>query len=673
LGQPAPAYEGAEPFVFVSYSHQDEARVYREIRWLQDQGVKIWYDTQIQAGSEWSDAVANAISGCARFLYFITPNSVVSENCRRELNHAIAESRSILAVHLQDTDVPGGIRLNLDNRQAILKHRLEPADYRSTLLRALSADIAGPEPRAAGTVSSSIRSLRLVSVIAVTLLIVIAVLWVSNRTPVGTATDAEPPLTAIAVLPFDDLSPSGDHAWLASGMAEDLIEALGRIEGLHVPARRSTTIVKASGADLASIGERLGVGTVVEGSVRRFGNELSVLARWIRIRDSRSLWSGKFDGQFGDVLEIQKKITIGIAEAIRTELRIQDAPASMLSERYATTDVRAWELLRKAAPLVDTLETTKLTEAEQMLQLAIEYDPKFVVAHEQIALIEYYGNVNKGVERFKEILKIDPSNRRVLSGFAWDSAMRFWDYETAERLLQRIPENEKTASTLDVEFSVFANTGRLDKAMTAAQRAVRLDPMWARAHCSIGYLHHAEGRWAAALASYERGLSVAEETGQGGAWCPWSRAEMLHRLGRESEVVQAFLRNEPSAARRRALRRGWETGGWEGINLALASAGASSGEGDYWSCNYPGLARARAENQLYECLEKEMSDTDVDDPISKFIQTARRQTLGQISWRGMFAPYREQPRFQDLLRRLNERMQRAAGTYERKVGLDLPN
>ena len=77
-----------DPYVFVSYSHRDEALVYREIRWLQDQGVKVWYDTQIQAGSEWSDALANAISGCSWFLYFITPNSVASENCRRELNHA---------------------------------------------------------------------------------------------------------------------------------------------------------------------------------------------------------------------------------------------------------------------------------------------------------------------------------------------------------------------------------------------------------------------------------------------------------------------------------------------------------------------------------------------------------------------------------------------------------
>jgi dienelactone hydrolase len=149
LEQPAKTYDGDEPYVFISHSHQDEALVYREIRWLQHQGVKVWYDAQIQAGSEWSDALANAIGRCSRFLYFITPNSVASENCRRELNHAIEEGRSILAVHLQETEVPPGIRLNLNNRQAILKHRLTPDAYRSTLLEALPVDRAkAPELRA---------------------------------------------------------------------------------------------------------------------------------------------------------------------------------------------------------------------------------------------------------------------------------------------------------------------------------------------------------------------------------------------------------------------------------------------------------------------------------------------------------------------------------------------
>jgi hypothetical protein len=139
--KPFPAYQGDEPYVFVCYAHEDTDEVYPEIHWLQDQGANVWWDDGIRPGSEWSDALADAIEGCGHFVYFITPRSVATENCRRELNHAIAENRELLTVFLEETDVPGGIRLHLHNRQAILKHTLEPEAYRQKLREALEQAI----------------------------------------------------------------------------------------------------------------------------------------------------------------------------------------------------------------------------------------------------------------------------------------------------------------------------------------------------------------------------------------------------------------------------------------------------------------------------------------------------------------------------------------------------
>ena len=207
MEKPAPAYRGGEPFVFVSYSHRDEEIVYREIRWLQDQGVNVWYDTHIQAGSEWSDALANAIAGCSRFVFFITPNSVASENCRRELNYAIEEGRSILAVHLRETDVPGGIRLNINNRQAILKHRLDADVYRSSLLQALSNDqVAASEQAEPSRSSPGARRMMLPSVVASIVLIAMALIWLLPREAEQpatreAATELDASSTAVAVLP----------------------------------------------------------------------------------------------------------------------------------------------------------------------------------------------------------------------------------------------------------------------------------------------------------------------------------------------------------------------------------------------------------------------------------------------------------------------------------------
>ena len=111
---PQPAYEGREPYVFVSYSHEDREDVYTEIAGLQDQGVNIWYDASgIGAGSEWSNTLAAAIKGAAHFVYFITPRSVASEYCRRELNFALEDGCPVIAVHLEKTEVPDGMRLSL--------------------------------------------------------------------------------------------------------------------------------------------------------------------------------------------------------------------------------------------------------------------------------------------------------------------------------------------------------------------------------------------------------------------------------------------------------------------------------------------------------------------------------------------------------------------------------
>lgn len=163
MADPLPAYEGDSAYAFISYSHHDTSVVFAEIRWLQDSGMNVWFDTAgIHPGNEWSDDIAKHIEACARFIYFITPNSVASENCRRELNFAIAEGRPILSVHLEKTEVPRGIRLNLDNRQALHKYDLDASVYSGRLAAVLGdlhdRDTTPPPEPAAAPVSVAVVS-----------------------------------------------------------------------------------------------------------------------------------------------------------------------------------------------------------------------------------------------------------------------------------------------------------------------------------------------------------------------------------------------------------------------------------------------------------------------------------------------------------------------------------
>jgi hypothetical protein len=143
--RPLPAYDGDEAYVFVTYAHEDADLVYPQIRWLQDQGFNVWWDEGISPGAVWRAEVTQAIRGCSLIVYFVTPNSVVSEHCTREVNFALDEHhRPILAVHLLETSLPDTLALSLSDRQAIFQYSLPPEDYDRKVVTALATYLDRP-------------------------------------------------------------------------------------------------------------------------------------------------------------------------------------------------------------------------------------------------------------------------------------------------------------------------------------------------------------------------------------------------------------------------------------------------------------------------------------------------------------------------------------------------
>ena len=116
---PFEAYVGEDPYLFVSYSHQDAHLVYPEIIQLKDSQYNIWYDEGVAASNEWPEEIANAVIGCSVFICFISPRATASINCRNEINLALNEKKPFLAIHLEDTELPPGLRLRMGDLQAI--------------------------------------------------------------------------------------------------------------------------------------------------------------------------------------------------------------------------------------------------------------------------------------------------------------------------------------------------------------------------------------------------------------------------------------------------------------------------------------------------------------------------------------------------------------------------
>lgn len=116
-------YEGAENYIFVSYAHKDSPSVLPVIRAIQQQGFRLWYDSGIEAGSEWPEYIAERLENAAVVLVFMSPAATMSRNCRNEINYALEMGKDILVVYIEDTVLTGGMRLQLSSTQALYRNR----------------------------------------------------------------------------------------------------------------------------------------------------------------------------------------------------------------------------------------------------------------------------------------------------------------------------------------------------------------------------------------------------------------------------------------------------------------------------------------------------------------------------------------------------------------------
>lgn len=115
------AYEGSESYIFISYAHRDSDKVMPILRRLRESGCRVWYDEGIAPGSEWPEDIARHLDGSAMVIAFVTPNSMASANCRREINFALSREKPFLSVVLEPTEMPLGMELQLSAQQSVIR------------------------------------------------------------------------------------------------------------------------------------------------------------------------------------------------------------------------------------------------------------------------------------------------------------------------------------------------------------------------------------------------------------------------------------------------------------------------------------------------------------------------------------------------------------------------
>ena len=498
--------------MFACYSHENADAVYREIAWLNEHAVNVWYDEGISPGLEWRDEIATAIQGCSRVLFFVSPQAVVSEHCRRELNFAQEENREVVAIHLERTEIPPGLRLGLNNRQAILKHELSEQEFRDRLIRVAQADGGAAQTVPLETKKPAPKVLP-AAMIAVVISVVAAVGWFVTRdmTPEPSAVGdvASPPAVtllpnSIAVLPFENLSPDPDNAYFAAGMHEEILNQLAKIKELSVIARTSVQTYADGTKAIPQIGRELNVSTVMEGSVRYAGNRVRVTAQLIDAKSGLHLWSDAYDRDLEDTFEIQSEIARNVTSALKVQFAV--AEQQSISKK-PTDNPQAYAHYLSAVAVRQNLDS--LDPVHQGLDQAIALDPNFAQAMALKAWLygfqteaPFTGNVptpesqrnyvQLAQEYAERAIAIDPDQAEAhLALSIVDQYYRRWD----GRLAKAKKAYELNPNHYAIAFwygRALLREGRIDEGIPIIERAAELDPR----NWSIHYFFGLELGWA---------------------------------------------------------------------------------------------------------------------------------------------------------------------------------
>jgi serine/threonine protein kinase/Flp pilus assembly protein TadD len=327
-----------------------------------------------------------------------------------------------------------------------------------------------------------------------------------NATPLATPTVGV--RTSIAVLPFANMSADPENEYFTDGMAEEIINALMKVQSLQVASRTSAFAFKGKNLDIRTIGEQLGVGTVLEGSVRKGGKKLRITAQLISVHDGYQLWSERYDRELEDIFEIQDEISASIVKALRVVLS-EDEKRNI--GRAPTENVIAYEFYLRGRQYFHLWRKREIEYARRMFERAAEVDPDYALAHAGIAdccsFLYIYWDGSKG-----NLERADSASRRAIE-------------------LDPLRAETHTSRGMALAFAQ-----RFAEAKTAFETALRLDPLLYEAHYFYGRALMQQGQIRASIDRFREASRLRPEDYNS----PVFLATALEAVGDHDEAKAAF-------------------------------------------------------------------------------------------------------------------------------------
>jgi serine/threonine protein kinase/Tfp pilus assembly protein PilF len=342
----------------------------------------------------------------------------------------------------------------------------------------------------------------------------------SLTTPTDTATMPQPVVSmakSIAVLPFTNMSADAENEYFTDGMAEEIINALSKIQSLRVASRTASFGFKGKNEDIAEIGRKLKVSSFLEGSVRKMGNRLRITAQLVNVADGYHLWSERYDREMEDIFAIQDEISQAIVKALRVILTEGEKKQI---EKARAVNVQAYDYYLRGRQYFHQLRRKSLEYAKQMFNKAIEIDPEYARAYAGVAdcyslLYTYFDarefNLRQADVASRKALDLEPElpEAHVSRGLAVSLSKRFdeaeGEFETAMQLDPKLYEASYWYGRARLA------QGQFDEAARLLERATALRPEDYQAQHFLSQTLSAAGRTDEADAARRREVRLLEQ------------------------------------------------------------------------------------------------------------------------------------------------------------------
>jgi adenylate cyclase len=379
-----------------------------------------------------------------------------------------------------------------------------------------------PEPTVEATPASRSRRLRTPLLATGALVLLVGVgLWASWPRPLGLLIDAlgvsgppvNPPLPdkpSIVVLPFTNISGDPEQEYFSDGITEELITDLAGVPELFVISRNSAFTYKGRPVKVREVGRELGVGYVLEGTVRKAGGRVRITAQLIDTTSGFHLWSESYDRELSDIFALQSEISQKILVALKLEMR--DAEIKRIIQR-SSRDPKAHDAFLKGLHHYQRFTREDNLEARYLFEQAVEQDPDFAAALATLG-VTYYLEYSFG-------WNLDPTLM-----------------QRAARLAERsLALNQPTPGAYSLSSLINLSEGRVSEAVTAAERAVDLSPSLDFSRLTLALALREQGRFVAALESVAQALRLNPKARSGTLYVA---ASVNFGAGRSERAVELW-------------------------------------------------------------------------------------------------------------------------------------